>query len=188
MSLGLTLVTLASIHGAFLTPRNKKIDLIHKGLMQALLILGFSFIVLGFNNFSLNSFGRINSEGNGFQEVGFNKNKIWTSYSETSLQKAKNENKPVIIDFYADWCAACLELEEHVFSAKEFQERTKNIVLLKMDATNESAELDALKKKYGIVGLPTVLFFDSNGNWLSSKTLTQFEDRETFLRRIEDLK
>lgn len=181
--LGLVLVTLASIYGAFLTPTGSKPNLIRKGLMQAILILGFAFIVVGLMKTSL--FG--NDSGT-FQEINFDKNKIWQKLTDEALEEARRNGKPVIIDFFADWCAACLELEEKVFSTPAFLERTKNMVLLKMDATKESAELDRLKKKYGIVGLPTILFIDSQGNWLKNKTLTEFENETSFLRRIENLK
>lgn len=182
ISLGLAFIVLASMYGAFLKPTHKKRDLLHKGFMQAVLVLGISFLVIGINNLSLPdpAMGPI-------QDVKFNRNQIWNPYSEEAIAKAKEEKKPVIIDFFADWCAACWELEEKVFSTPEFAERAKSIVLLKMDATKDSTRLNDLKKKYGIVGLPTILFIDSNGQWLKQKTLTEFENKESFLKRIKDI-
>ncbi len=181
--LGITLVTLASLFGAFLKPSGRKRDLVKKGFMQAVLILGFVFFVMGVTGLTTTSLPR--SE---YQDVQFNKNKLWTPFSEENLNQARVDKKPVIVDFFADWCAACWQLEEHVFTTPEFIERTKNVVLLKMDATKDSTSLNELKKKYGIVGLPTILFFDSNGNWIKSKTLTEFENKDKFFKRIEDLK
>lgn len=181
--LGLTLVVLASLYGAFSKPSGRKRDLVRKGILQAILILGFSLIVIGFNKLSITPSALSN-----YQDVKFNKNQIWESFSQDALKQAQQNTKPVIIDFFADWCAACWELEEHVFSHPEFKERTKNFTLLKMDATKDSNELNELKKKYSIVGLPTILFFDSSGNWVKEKTLTEFENKESFFKRIENLK
>ena len=97
-------------------------------------------------------------------------------------------SKPVIIDFYADWCAACLELKKYVFSTPEFKEATNGHVLLKFDATKGSEALDLLKKKYQIKGLPTVIFYNSKGQWLKELTLTEFEKKDLFLKRLQKVK
>ncbi len=181
ISLGLTLVTIASLYGAFLTPVTKKLHLVQKGLMQALLVLGIALIVM-----AATGFGSPPSSSNAFQDVKFDKNNIWEKWSEQAVMQARMDKKPVIIDFFAEWCAACLELDEHVFSTSEFAEKAKNIVLLKMDATKDSAELNELKKKYSIVGLPTILFIGSDGTWNKSKTLSEFENKDAFFRRLDD--
>ncbi len=181
MFLGVTLVVLASLYGAFSKPTGKKLELVRKGIMQAVLILGISFIVIGFNKLSLTP------SATEYQDIKFNRDQLWKPFSEDALKQAQLEKKAVIVDFFADWCAACWELEEHVFSKPDFKERSKNMVLLKMDATKDSNELNDLKKKYAIVGLPTILFFDSSGNWIKAKTLTEFEKKENFFKRIEDL-
>ncbi len=181
--LGLTLIVLASMYGAFMKPHQKKSELLQKGFMQAILILGISLLVIGVNNLNLSG-----STTGPTQDIKFNRNKQWIGFTEMTLAQAKIDAKPVIVDFFADWCAACWELEEKVFSAPEFIERTKDFALLKMDATKNSPELNELKKKYGIVGLPTILFIDSRGNWVKAKTLTEFEKKDLFLKRIEDLK
>ena len=181
ISLGLTLVTIASLYGAFLSPVTKKWHLVQKGLMQALLVLGIALVVMAATHL-----GSTPPSSNTFQDVTFDKNNIWGKWSEQAVMQARIDKKPVIIDFFAEWCAACLELDEHVFSAPEFTERAKNIVLLKMDATKDSAELNELKKKYNIVGLPTILFIGSDGTWLKSKTLSEFENKDSFFRRLDD--
>jgi thiol:disulfide interchange protein DsbD len=109
----------------------------------------------------------------------------WQPYSEAALAQAAKERKPVIIDMWAEWCAACHELEERTFTDARVRAMSANFTLLKFDATKESDELTALKKRYSIQGLPTVLFFNPNGVWIDSLTLTQFEDAEKFLGRME---
>ncbi len=181
--LGTALVTLASLHGAFLKPSSKKRDLVRKGFMQAVLILGFAFFVMGITGLDGKS-----GPGFEFQDVKFNKDNLWKPFTESALEQAKLDKKTVIVDFFADWCAACWELEEKVFTTAEFRERSKNIVLLKMDATKDSTSLNELKKKYKIVGLPTILFFDSSGTWIKAKTLTEFENKDKFFKRMEEIR
>lgn len=111
----------------------------------------------------------------------------WQKYSDEILQQAQAENRPVVIDFYADWCAACKELDEKTFSTKEVQDLTKDFFWLKFDATEGSEEFNKLKEKYGIIGLPHVVFIDKNGDWLKDKTLTGFEEKPEFLERIQPL-
>lgn len=114
------------------------------------------------------------------------KSKIeWVNYSEEVLVKAKESGIPVVIDFRADWCAACLEMEELTFPDSGVQEIAKHFVMVKFDATQDSPELAALKEKYHIVGLPTLLFFSSQGDWLQELTLTEFEDAPKFLERMK---
>lgn len=182
-ALGIALVVLASLYGAFLKPAGKKRDLVRKGFMQSVLILGIAFFVMGITGLNPQS-----STNTPFHEVKFDENNVWTPFSYEALDQAKSDKKTVIVDFFADWCAACWELEENVFRTPEFKDSTKNMVLLKMDATKNSTLLTELKKKYGIVGLPTILFFDSNGDWIKTKTLTEFENKDKFLKRLEDLK
>jgi thiol:disulfide interchange protein DsbD len=74
------------------------------------------------------------------------------------------------------------------FSSSEFKNATKEVVLLKFDATKDSDLLAQLKKKFQIKGLPTILFFDSKGQWLEKLTLTEFEKKELFLKRLQSLK
>lgn len=181
--LGIFLIVFSSIFGAFSKPGAKKRELVRKGLMQAILILGFYFLVIGTDRLISPT-----TVAGTYQDIKFNKDKTWTPFSDDALKLAQTENKPVIIDFFADWCAACWDLEDKVFSTPEFLEKTKGWSLLKMDATKDSQILNELKKKYGIVGLPTILFFDSKGNWIKLKTLTEFETKEKFFKRIDGLK
>jgi thiol:disulfide interchange protein DsbD len=108
----------------------------------------------------------------------------WQKYSDAALAKAAQDGKPVIIDFSAEWCLACHELEAYTFSDAIVGAASKDFVLLKFDATEDSPELDILKKKYGILGLPTILFFDRKGEWKSDQTLTGFEKAPEFLKRM----
>lgn len=183
LALGVGLIILASVYGAFLaadqvaSPLNK----IRKGLMQAVLLVGVGYIALA--AFELRPYirGRImaNDSLNQIQKLQ------WQVYSEDLLAEAAKNRKPVIIDFWAEWCAACHELEEHTFSDARVRAMGQNFVFLKFDATKDSDKLRELKKKYGIQGLPTVIFINPNGVWIDALTLTMFEKADAFLKRME---
>lgn len=120
------------------------------------------------------------SKKTGFQLDTMN----WQPYSSELLKQAQVENKPVIIDFRADWCAACLEMEENTFPDQELQLLSGQFVMIKFDATQDSPELKELREKYQIVGLPTVLFISRTGEWIKDLTLTEFEDAPNFKARM----
>ena len=98
----------------------------------------------------------------------------WIPYTEDSLKTALAANKPIIIDFWAEWCGACHELKDKTFSQTEFIELQKNFTLLVLDATEDTPENQKILTKYGVQGLPTVYFMNSNGEPLKDLTFTQF--------------
>jgi thiol:disulfide interchange protein DsbD len=111
----------------------------------------------------------------------------WQDYNDGLLAKAQADGKPVIIDFRAEWCAACKELEQFTFSNKKFEKASdeQNFVLLKFDATSDSPELEKMKAKYNIVGLPWVIFISKSGVWQSDLTLTAYDDVDPVLDRMK---
>ncbi|MBC7458183.1 MAG: thioredoxin family protein [Bdellovibrionaceae bacterium] len=102
------------------------------------------------------------------------KSTMWRTYTEDRLADAKSKQIPVMIDFRADWCMACLEMEEKTFSRAEFEEASKIFMLLKVDATEETPEIEVILKKYDVKGLPTMVFVNRNGDVLNNLTFTQF--------------
>jgi thiol:disulfide interchange protein DsbD len=82
----------------------------------------------------------------------------WLRDEKLAVQQSRATGKPLLIDFFAEWCAACKELDVHTWTdpvvAREVAER---FVPLKIDATEETEENESLQKKYGVPGLPTVL-------------------------------
>lgn len=182
LALGFGLIVVASVYGAFLKVHNKQVlEHIRKGVMMAVLYVGIGHTALG--AFDLRPYiqGRIqaNNSLNQIQKLN------WQPYSEELLAEAAKTRKPVIIDFWADWCAACHELEEHTFTDPRVRAMAGNFILVKFDATQDSEKLRSLKKKYKIQGLPTVIFHNPNGVWIDALTLTQFESAEKFLKRME---
>jgi len=79
-----------------------------------------------------------------------------------ALALAKQQNKTVMLDFYADWCISCKEMEHYTFSDKEVINTLKDTILLQADVTPNDAKDKELLKKFGLFGPPGILFFDKN--------------------------
>ncbi len=110
----------------------------------------------------------------------------WQPYSEQALQQATAQGKPVMIDFYADWCLPCKELDKFTFTDAQVIERAKNFVTLKADLTTFDSDVtQLLREKYNIKGVPTIVFLAPDGNELESLRLAGFEAADQFLERMQ---
>ncbi|MCI0473125.1 MAG: protein-disulfide reductase DsbD [Ignavibacteria bacterium] len=96
----------------------------------------------------------------------------------------KSESKPVIIDFYADWCAQCKELDKYTYTDEKVVELSKNINNIKIDLTKENP---FITEKYGIKGLPVVIFMRANGEEIKELRVTGFMEPEEFSIRMKKL-
>jgi len=103
------------------------------------------------------------------------------------LQKRINDaNQPVMVDFYADWCVNCKELEQFTFSDKRVQERLKSFLLLKVDVTKNSQIDKAMMKHFGIFGPPALLFFQGKEE-IKNLRIVGFKSADEFLKHIKSL-
>jgi thiol:disulfide interchange protein DsbD len=109
----------------------------------------------------------------------------WQKFHPSLVKKAKADGKPVIIDFYADWCASCVEMDQLTFSVKEVANKSKEFVMLKVDATTPFDELLDWQQAYKVYGLPTMIFINSKGKILEDNVLTGFEEAPLFLKRMD---
>lgn len=80
---------------------------------------------------------------------------------EEQVRQAQAQHKPVILDFWADWCTLCHELDETTLKDPEVLEALKNYALIKIDVTVDSDETRTLQETYGVIGLPTLVFVDT---------------------------
>jgi len=111
----------------------------------------------------------------------------WQKFSEEKIVSAKTEGKPVIIDFYADWCIPCKELDAVTFSNAKVIEESKRFSGLKADMTKSvSDEVDALRTKFKIIGVPTTILVDSKGNEVHR--FTGFIKADVFLESLKEVK
>ncbi len=94
--------------------------------------------------------------------------------------------KPVMVDFYADWCVLCIELENYTFSDPSVKKKLQEFMLIQIDVTKNSDEDKALLKEFGLFGPPAIMFF-KDGNELKSKRLIGFKDAKEFLAHINSL-
>jgi thiol:disulfide interchange protein DsbD len=105
----------------------------------------------------------------------------WDSEHDPGLARARSEKRPVIIDFTAEWCAACKELEHKTYVDEKVRAEAARFVTLKLDATEMTDAMEALFDKYGVLGLPTVVFIDSEGEVLAEPRVTGYVPAEKFL-------
>jgi thiol:disulfide interchange protein DsbD len=114
---------------------------------------------------------------------------------EAGLARARAEGKPVIIDFWGEWCAACKELDHTAWSDPRVREEAARFVTIKIDNSADkladpavSAAVDRVFEKYGILGQPTVLFIDRHGRELPAPArVTAVVGADEMLRRLREV-
>ena len=113
----------------------------------------------------------------------------WQPYSEQVLENAAMMGKPVIIDFYADWCAPCLELEQITFHDSEVVKQAEaNFVMIKIDLTRKGDPINEhLLRLYDVRGVPTVVFLDRNGREHPELRLVRYMPPVEFLEMMVEI-
>jgi len=110
-----------------------------------------------------------------------------TSIKELDELLTKNKGKKIMLDFYADWCTSCKELEEVTFSNAEVKSKMDEFVLIQADVTANGEDEKALSKKYGVFGPPAIIFFDEASEVQKSKTIIGFIEPAMFLEHLSRL-
>lgn len=156
-----------------------------RGLGVAVLVYGIMLMIgaaLG-NNDPLQPFG--------------NKNPTMTSLAFQPIKKtsdltqafatAKTQNKPVLLDFYADWCISCKEMDHNTFAKANVQDALKNFIVLRADITNDDAADQELLHQYNVIAPPTILFFNPDGAELKNLRIIGEKGPQQFLQRLQDV-
>ncbi|MBA3595994.1 MAG: protein-disulfide reductase DsbD [Methylibium sp.] len=97
----------------------------------------------------------------------------------------RGAGRPVMLDFYADWCVSCKEMEHLTFSDPRVKARLDQLLLLQADVTRNSPADRALLKRFGLFGPPGILFFDVQGRELASQRVIGYQNAERFLRSLD---
>jgi thiol:disulfide interchange protein DsbD len=110
----------------------------------------------------------------------------WKSRTDQHIQDLQTENKPVLIHFTADWCAACKELDRKTFRDQRVVDKSNAFNMLKVDCTILDNQCTALLKKFGVSGLPTLVFTNPRGQEFHSLRALGFVGAAEMTRRMEE--
>jgi thiol:disulfide interchange protein DsbD len=109
----------------------------------------------------------------------------WEDYAEERVAKAKEQSRPVMIDFWAEWCLPCKELDRVTFPQPEVVEASRGFLMLKVDLTSaRNPEAVRLKKKFEVRGVPTLVFLRPDGAEARELRLVGFVRKEKLLERM----
>jgi thiol:disulfide interchange protein DsbD len=108
----------------------------------------------------------------------------WIPYDQAVLSKAGEVGKPVILEFYAEWCAPCHMMERDVFTDPEVVRLSKDFVAVRVDLTSVKPFHDELLRKYGIRGIPAAILINSNGIEERDLRIEGYVGKDEFLKRI----
>ncbi|CAH9068415.1 Thiol:disulfide interchange protein DsbD [Pseudoalteromonas holothuriae] len=105
-----------------------------------------------------------------------------------AIDHANDNGQIAIVDLYADWCVACKEFEKYTFFAPEVQTQFQHFALLKLDLTQNDEKSIEIMQEFNVFGLPTMLFFDSQGNELSELRVTGFMGPQPFSAHLKKVR
>lgn len=110
----------------------------------------------------------------------------WEAYSAEKLQIAREAGKPAVLDFYADWCIPCHELDQFTFTDKRVIAALENFARLKVDLTDpEGKEAAEVIDKFDVVGVPVIAFVDPKGEEIKSARITGFVSADEFMENLK---
>jgi thiol:disulfide interchange protein DsbD len=98
--------------------------------------------------------------------------------------RLKNANRPVMLDFYADWCVSCKEMERFTFTDAKVKAELAQIMLLQVDVTQNTPEDQRLLKRYRLFGPPGIIFFDKSGREIPGLRVIGFQPADKFLHSL----
>jgi thiol:disulfide interchange protein DsbD len=159
---------LGGLYLGFLEPSGKD----KKGFLafkKAFGLLAIAFSIYGFN---------------ALREPGI----TWEIFSPEKLAAAQASGTPVMIDFYADWCIPCLELDRKTFTDPDVMNATETFGRLKVDLTHfDSPEAEAIRQQFAIAGVPTIVFLAGDGREVRSSRVIGYLPPDEFIARLQPL-
>lgn len=110
------------------------------------------------------------------------------SYDELQQALVQNPKAMAMVDLYADWCIACKEFDHKTFADSKVQAALKDVLLLRIDMTNNSENNRTLMKQLSVTGLPTLIFFNAEGKEIAAQRITGFMESDVFLQTLQAAK
>ena len=111
-----------------------------------------------------------------------------SNYDELQAVLKQHPNKMAMLDLYADWCVACKEFEHKTFADPQVQTALSDVLLLRVDMTNNSESNRTLMKTLAVTGLPTIIFFNQQGEEIQAQRITGFLPAEAFMATLNAAK
>ena len=105
-----------------------------------------------------------------------------------TITAAKKQHKPILVDFYADWCTSCIMMEKNVLSASDVSAILKQFQLVRVDLTANTADAQIIMRHFNVIAPPTFLLFDRLGNELTDKRIVGEVSTQFFLTRLKTVK
>ncbi|MBB1350689.1 MULTISPECIES: protein-disulfide reductase DsbD [unclassified Pseudoalteromonas] len=121
---------------------------------------------------------QVSSQSNEFKKVAD------LAELKEAVAQASNEGRMVMVDLYADWCVACKEFEHYTFPDAKVQSEFSHYQLIQVDLTNSDNKTIELMEEYTVFGLPSILFFNSQGKELTTQRVTGFLNAEDFAKHL----
>ncbi len=127
-----------------------------------------------------------NAAGNKHQGIEFEHIKTVADLDQRIAQ-ASAQQQFVMLDFYADWCISCKEMEAYTFTDPQVKQKLENFVLIQADVTANDAADKALLKRFNLIGPPGIIFFSPNQQEIAHARVIGFQDAATFNRTLQSL-
>jgi thiol:disulfide interchange protein DsbD len=174
--------------GALRSPPNPTNPLSVFGKLAGVVLLGYGGLLLigafsgagdPFNPLEKLAGGNVRHE----QELPFARIKSVEDF-DAALANAAADDRPVMLDFYADWCVSCKEMEAWTFTDERVQAALQGAVLLQADVTANDPADQALLQRFGIFGPPTIVFFNRAGEEIQGQRVIGYMSADDFLAHL----
>lgn len=161
----------------------------YKGLRALLIFIGL-FVSAGYGYQTISGIGHSDTQAQSSNTNVAHQEFLKVSSIESfnlALAEANANGQTVMLDLYADWCVACKEFEKYTFPDSQVVAALSDSVLMQIDLTDNTDNNIAFQEKFSVLGLPTILFFDTQGQEISTARVTGFMRAAPFAEHVNNL-